>query len=75
MSTMAKDITTVSAGLVAGAAIGAAVGFLFAPQDGVRTRRKIKRYAKRSQVKASLAGYDLREGLDRATRYCKGLVA
>lgn len=75
MSTIAKEITTVSAGLVAGAAIGAAMGLLLAPQDGVRTRRKIKRYAKRTQAKASFVGDDLRDALDRASHYCKELVA
>ncbi len=75
MSTIAKDITTVSAGLFAGAAIGATMGILLAPHDGVRTRRKLKRYAKRTQIKASYVGDDLRDALDRATRYCKELVA
>lgn len=75
MSTIAKEITTVSAGLLAGAAIGATMGILLAPQDGTRTRRKIKRYAKRTQVKASVVGDDLRDALDRASQYCKELVA
>jgi gas vesicle protein len=45
---MSKSANTLVA-LVAGVAIGAAVGLLYAPQSGEKTRKKIKKQAKKAQ--------------------------
>jgi gas vesicle protein len=36
-----KDVTKIIGGLIAGAAIGAAVGILLAPSSGLKTRKRI----------------------------------
>jgi gas vesicle protein len=45
---MSKSANTLVA-LAAGVAIGAAVGLLYAPQSGEKTRKKIKKQAKKAQ--------------------------
>jgi gas vesicle protein len=45
---MSKSVNTLLA-LAAGAAIGAAAGLLYAPDSGEKTRKKIKKQAKKAQ--------------------------
>ncbi|QJP33793.1 YtxH domain-containing protein [Nonlabens sp. Ci31] len=45
---MSKSVNTLIA-LAAGAAIGAAAGLLYAPESGEKTRKKIKKQAKKAQ--------------------------
>lgn len=45
---MKKESKFAIMGLIAGAAVGAAVGILFAPQSGKTTRKEIKRKAKKA---------------------------
>jgi gas vesicle protein len=44
---MSKSNTAIA--LVAGAALGAAIGFLYAPESGEKTRKKIKKQAKKAK--------------------------
>jgi gas vesicle protein len=51
-------------GLVMGSvAIGAALGLLYAPQSGAETRRQIRRYAKRAEIRALRYGRELKAAL------------
>lgn len=51
--------------LVAGAAIGVAVGVLFAPEKGSETRRRIKEAAKEGCDMAKVKGAELKEEMNR----------
>ncbi len=75
MSTLRRKVTIVAVGMVAGAITGTALGFLFAPQPGTKTRRQVRYYSRRAQVHARRFGRTVRAGLDRALTYGKSLVA
>jgi gas vesicle protein len=50
MSEHGKQIAKVAAMIAGGAAVGAGIGLLFAPQSGAETRRDISRHAKKAQI-------------------------
>ncbi len=75
MSTLRKQVTVVAGGLVAGAITGTALGLLFAPQPGTKTRRQVWYYSKRAQVHGKRVGRNVWTGVDRALTYGKSLVA
>jgi len=56
---MAQDNTGKMVWFVAGAAVGAAIALLYAPQAGEDTRRYISRHARRSSAAVADAGRDL----------------
>jgi gas vesicle protein len=58
---MADNRTGMISGLLIGSAIGAAVALLFAPQDGRKTRRMIRRRAEDSLDQLSEAGKQISE--------------
>ena len=53
MSDKAKQFARMAALVAGGAAIGAGLGLLFAPQAGAETRRDVARYAKKAQLQAT----------------------
>ena len=53
MSDQAKQFARMAALVAGGAAIGAGLGLLFAPQAGAETRRDVARYAKKAQLQAT----------------------
>ena len=75
MSYSGREVAKVAGLVVGGAAIGAALGLLYAPKAGVETRRDIKRYAKKAQVQAIRYGRTLKTELDHAMAYGKAWVA
>ena len=58
---MADNRIGMISGLLIGSAIGAAVALLFAPQDGRKTRRMIRRRAEDSLDQLSEAGKQISE--------------
>lgn len=68
MSTDTKQVAKVAALVAGGAVIGAGLGLLFAPQSGTETRRQLKHYAKRAQVKANRFTRNLKAGYDQVIR-------
>ena len=55
-----KNAAKVAGLVMGGAAIGAALGLLYAPKSGVETRRDVRRYAKRAEVQALRYGRELK---------------
>lgn len=66
MSYSGREVAKVTGLVMGGAAIGAALGLLYAPQSGVETRRQIKRYARRAEVQALRYGREIKDGLAHA---------
>jgi gas vesicle protein len=66
MTYSGRDVAKVTGLVVGGAAIGAALGLLYAPQSGSETRRQIKRYAKRAEVQALRYGREIKGDLAHA---------
>ena len=64
MSTETKQVAKVAALVTGGAVIGAGLGLLFAPQSGTETRRQLKHYSKRAQVRANRFGRNLKAGYE-----------
>ncbi len=58
---MQEDNTSKLVWFFAGAAIGAAIAILYAPQSGEETRRRLGNAASRGRERASEAGQDLVE--------------
>jgi gas vesicle protein len=50
--------------LFAGALVGTGVALLFAPQTGRRTRRDIRRFAKKAGIKAEAATLEVKHTID-----------
>ncbi len=75
MTYSGRDAAKVAGLVVGGAAIGAALGLLYAPQSGVDTRRQIKRYARRAEVQALRYGRDIKTGLTHAVESGKTWLA
>ena len=75
MTYSGRDVATVTGLLVGGAAIGAALGLLYAPKPGAETRRDIRRYARKAQVQAIRCGRTLKAELDHAVAYGKTWMA
>lgn len=75
MTYSGRDAAKVAGLVVGGAAIGAALGLLYAPQSGVETRRQIKRYAKRAEVQALRYGREIKAGLAHAVETGKTWLA
>lgn len=74
MTNQGMQSTRVAA-LVAGAAVfGAGLGLLFSPQPGADTRRQIRHYAKKTQVRATRMGRSVRENVDKAIDYGKSVL-
>lgn len=66
MSYSGREVAKVTGLVMGGAAIGAALGLLYAPQPGVETRRQIKRYARRAEVQALRYGREVKHSLAHA---------
>ncbi len=75
MSYSGREVAKVAGLVVGGAAIGAALGLLYAPKAGVETRRDIKRYARKAQVQAIRYGRTLKTELDHAMAQGKAWLA
>ena len=75
MTYSGRDAAKVAGLVVGGAAIGAALGLLYAPQSGMETRRQIKRYAKRAEVQALRYGREIKAGLTHAVESGKTWLA
>lgn len=75
MTTNGQQAAKVAALIAGGAAVGAGLALLYAPQSGAETRRQIRHYAKKTQVQATRIGRDLKDGMERAIERGKALVA
>lgn len=75
MTYSGRDVAKVTGLMVGGAAIGAALGLLYAPQSGVETRKQIKRYARRAEVQALRYGREVKEGFSHAIDSGKSWLA
>lgn len=58
-----------------GAIVGTTLGLLYAPQPGTATRRQLRWYSEQAQGHAARLSRDVRQGVDRAVRYGRKLVA
>lgn len=65
MTDRGREVAKVAALVAGGAAVGAGVALLFAPQPGVETRRQIKHYAKRAQHEATKFGRQVKAGVEK----------
>ncbi len=74
MTTGHGHVTAAVVGIFAGAVIGAALGVLYAPQAGERTRRQMRHYSEDAQRKAVRFGHEVKDNLDRALEYGKAFV-
>ncbi len=74
MSEQGKQIAQIASMITGGAAIGAGLGLLFAPQTGSATRRDINRYARKAQVQANRWGRSVQSGVKEVMDRSRGLV-
>lgn len=75
MTTNGRQAAKIAALIAGGAAVGAGLALLYAPQSGTETRRQIRHYAKKTQVQAARLSRDLKGGVERAIERGKALVA
>jgi gas vesicle protein len=75
MTTNGRQAAKVAALIAGGAAVGAGLALLYAPQTGAETRRQLQHYAKKTQVQATRIGRDLKDGAERIIERGKTLVA
>jgi len=74
MSDQGRQAVKVAALVAGGAAIGAGLGLLFAPQTGAETRRGVGRYAKKAQLQATRWSRTVQSGLKEAMDRNKPLL-
>lgn len=74
MTTNGRQAAKIAALIAGGAAVGAGLALLYAPQSGTETRRQLRHYAKKTQVQATRMGRDLKDGVERAIERGKALV-
>ncbi len=75
MSNAGKDVAKLAALLAGGAVVGAGLGLLYAPQSGTETRRQIRHYTKKAQIRATRLGRSMKAELDKAVDYGKTFMA
>lgn len=75
MTYSGRDMAKAAGLVVGGAAIGAALGLLYAPKSGVETRKDIRRFARKAQVEAIRYGRTLKTELDHAVESGKAWLA
>lgn len=75
MSTVGREAAKVAALLAGGAVVGAGLSLLYAPQSGAETRRQIRHYTKKAQIRATRLGRSVKAELDRAIDYGKSFMA
>ncbi len=75
MSTVGREVAKVAALLAGGAVVGAGLSLLYAPQSGAETRRQIRHYTKKAQIRATRLGRSVKAELDRAIDYGKSFMA
>jgi len=75
MMTNGRQVAKIAALIAGGAAVGAGLALLYAPQSGSETRRQLRHYAKKTQVQAARLSRNVKEGLDRAIERGQALVA
>jgi gas vesicle protein len=75
MTDSGREFAKVAGLVMGGAAVGAVLGLLYAPQSGAETRRQIKRYAKRAEVYALRYGRDLKDVLAHAVEAGRSWLA
>jgi len=72
--TTGRDVAKLAALVAGGAAVGAGLGLLYAPHSGVETRRQIRHYTKKAQIRATRLGRSMKAELNRAVDYGKSFV-
>jgi gas vesicle protein len=74
MSTEGQQGAKVAALVAGGAIIGAGLGILFAPKSGAETRRAVRHFAKRAEIRATRFGRGVRAGMEQAVQSGKSLM-
>jgi gas vesicle protein len=75
MSTEGQQAAKVAALVAGGAVIGAGLGLLFAPKSGAETRRTIRHFAKRAEIRATRFGRSVKAGMEQAVQSSKSLMS
>ena len=74
MSTQGQQVAKVAALVAGGAVIGAGLGLLFAPKSGAETRRTIRHFTKRAEIRATRFGRSVKAGMEQAVQSGKSLM-
>ena len=74
MSTQGQQAAKVAALVAGGAVIGAGLGLLFAPKSGAETRRAVRHFAKRAEIRATRFGRSVKAGMEQAVQSGKSLM-